>query len=174
MRRIARAEFTLAAFAIALSLAGIEFAARLYDGKLTTWTNFVRIASIEMARPKAQEQIYDPDLGWRSRPGYSAPDQHIDEHGLRVTGPLQSLPKGGPILLTGDSNTFGVEVNDAETWAAHLQALTGRPVFNAGVSAYGFDQTVLRTEIEAKALHPTDIVVSLISHDLARMEASRL
>src|SRR4051812_34885677 len=135
MHRATRAEITLATIAIALSLAGIEFAARLYDGKLTTWTNFVRAAYVEMARPKSQEQIYDSNLGWRSRPGYSGADEHIDERGLRVTGPLQSPPKGGPILLTGDSNTFGVEVSDAETWAAHLQALTGRPVLNAGVSA---------------------------------------
>ena len=135
MSRPKRTELTLVVCSIVLSLAGMEFATRLYDGKLTTWTNFVRVAYIEMARPKSQEHVYDPELGWRGRPSHSEAGQHIDERGLRVTGPLPSPVRGGPILLAGDSNTFGNEVNDEETWAAHLQALTGRPVLNAGVAA---------------------------------------
>jgi hypothetical protein len=174
MPRPKRTELALVTFSIVLSLCAIEFAARLYDHKLTSWTNFVRAAYVETAEPKSQEQAYDSVLGWRSRPGHSEPGVHIDEHGLRVAAPLPSPLRGGPILLAGDSNTFGVEVGDEETWAAHLQTSTGRPVFNAGVPAYGFDQTVLRTEIEARATHPTDIVVGLIAHDLPRMEASRL
>ena len=113
-------------------------------------------------------------LGWRSRPGHSEPGVHIDEHGLRVAAPLPSRAARWPHPARGRLDTFGVEVGDEETWAAHLQTSTGRPVFNAGVPAYGFDQTVLRAEIEARATHPTDIVVGLIAHDLPRMEASRL
>ena len=174
MPRLKRTELALVTGSIVLSLCGIELVTRLHDHKLTTWTNFVRDAYVEMARPKTQEHVYDPELGWRSRPSYSEAGQNVDERGLRVSGPLPSPLRGGPILLAGDSNTFGNEVNDEETWAAHLQTLTGRPVFNAGVAAYGFDQSVLRAEIEAKATHPANIVVGLIAHDLARMEASRL
>ncbi|MEI6203335.1 MAG: hypothetical protein WCP68_15400 [Enhydrobacter sp.] len=174
MPRLKRTELALVTCSIVLSFCGIEFATRLYDHRLSSWTNFVRDAYVEMARPKTQEHVYDPELGWRNRPGLSEGGQHIDERGLRLAGPLPSPPRGGPILLAGDSNTFGNEVSDEETWAAYLQTRTGQPVLNAGVSAYGFDQSVLRAEIEAKATRPADIVVGLIAHDLPRMEASRL
>jgi hypothetical protein len=174
MSRLTRAELALVAVSVVLSLVAIELAARVYDGKLKTWTNFVRAAYVEMARSKTDQDIYDPIVGWRGRPGYAADGVTLDERGLRLAGSLPSPINGAPILLSGDSNTFGAEVRDEETWAAHLQALTGRRVLNAGMPAYGFDQTVLRAEIEAPLAHPADIVIGFIAHDLPRMEASRL
>ena len=47
-------------------------------------------------------------------------------------------------------------------------------LFLAGVAGFGFDQTVLRAEALAPALHPSTIVVSFIADDLRRTEFARL
>lgn len=51
-----------------------------------------------------------------------------------------------PILAVGDSFTSGENVGDLDSWPAQLQRLTGHTVLNGGVSGYGLDQIVLRTE----------------------------
>ena len=175
-RSVVAGQIGLVCLSLVFSLVGIELAVRLYDGRLMDWRNFVREAHIRMSRQteRPPEHIYDALLGWRPAPGYASPDVDIDRDGLRVTGDAPPLSDRGAILVVGDSNTFGAEVPDRETWAAHLQQITGRRVLNAGVSAYGFDQTVLRAEIEAMHWHPEAIVIGFIAHDLARMEASRL
>lgn len=57
-----------------------------------------------------------------------------------------------PILAVGDSCTWGEDVGDTDTWPAQLQRLTGRRVLNGGVTGFGFDQIVLRTERQFAAL----------------------
>jgi len=52
----------------------------------------------------------------------------------RYTGPK---PPGVGIAVVGDSYAMGWGVDDEETYGAVLQRLTGRPVFNLGVSSYG-------------------------------------
>ena len=82
-------------------------------------------------------------------------------------------PDGPPILATGDSYTQGDEVPDDQTWPAYLQAIVGRRTINAGVAAYGIDQTVLRTEQLAAKVKPSVIVVGFIADDLRRAEMRR-
>jgi hypothetical protein len=175
-RSVVASPIALVCLSVLFSLVAIELAVRLHDGRLADWHNFVREAHIEMSRhaDRPPEHVYDPLLGWRPAPGYVSTDVNIDRHGLRVTGDAPPPSDRGAILLAGDSNTFGAEVSDGETWAAHLQRITGRRVLNAGVSAYGFDQTVLRAEVEAMRWRPQTIVIGFIAHDLPRMEASRL
>jgi hypothetical protein len=99
--------------------------------------------------------------------------QTIDSDGLRYNG--ETPPPGGPaILAVGDSYTYGEEVNDSETWPAHLQQLTGRRVLNGGVTGYGFDQIVLRAEQLADRYSPSVIIVSFIEDNLKRAEISTL
>lgn len=43
----------------------------------------------------------------------------------------------GEILVVGDSQVFGLGVNDGETMAAQLAEITGRAVINGGVPTYG-------------------------------------
>jgi hypothetical protein len=51
--------------------------------------------------------------------------------------------------------------------------MVGRRTINAGVAAYGFDQTVLRTEQLAARVKPSVVVVGFIADDLRRAEMSR-
>lgn len=59
----------------------------------------------------------------------------------RSTG---AKPPGTGIAVIGDSHAMGWGVNDLETFSAHLQQLSGRPVYNLGVASYGTARELLR------------------------------
>jgi hypothetical protein len=91
--------------------------------------------------------VYAPDdkLGVTLAPGATqktrvAPnpvcDVRINEGGLRG-GPLPS-PSPDNVVVVGDSQVFGLGVQEGETFSAKLEAsLGGRRVINAGVPTYG-------------------------------------
>jgi lysophospholipase L1-like esterase len=91
------------------------------------------------------------------------------ENGVSDNGPILA-----PILAVGDSYTWGEDVGDMETWPAQLQRLTGRRVLNGGVTGFGFDQIVLRTERLVERHKPAVVVVSFIAEDIGRTEMRRL
>ena len=99
-------------------------------------------------------------------------DVHTLDDGIRSNGNGNgnSLPaKPRPLILAvGDSFTFGDDVADTDTWPAFLQRLTGYRVLNAGVSSYGFDQTILRAEELTPKYKPDILIVSLIYDDIDR------
>jgi lysophospholipase L1-like esterase len=175
VRRIA-----LVAVSLVFGLLSIELGLRAVSGFLFWWPNFVVFARTSLTGFHADAYVRDERLGYVPRPGfatengYDAPEIHIDAQGFRVTGDAPTTAGAAPILALGDSYTYGAEVADRATWPAHLQRLTGRPVLNAGVAGYGFDQIVLRAGVLASSVHPSAIVVDFIADDLRRMEASRL
>jgi hypothetical protein len=67
--------------------------------------------------------------------------------------PVDAGPACGSAF--GDSFTFGLEVEDSETWVHLLSRRSGCTIRNYGVNAYGFDQAVLRYE----RIAPKDNVV---------------
>jgi lysophospholipase L1-like esterase len=142
---------------------------------LLTWKNIVLDERRGIVRQNIGSRFTaDPMVGYIQRPGFQSALIHYDANGLRVMPPL---PPGAidapPILATGDSFTQGDEAADDETWPAVLQQRLGWRVVNAGVAAYGLDQTVLRTEQLAAELKPAAIVVGFIADDIKRSEMSR-
>lgn len=86
----------------------------------------------------------DAELGVRLRPGASQRTRvepnavtsvRVNEHGLR--GAELALPMKNALLVVGDSTTFGLGVEEDETFSARLAAAIGRPVVNAGIPTYG-------------------------------------
>lgn len=73
----------------------------------------------------------------------------------RYTGPK---PEGRGIAVIGDSHAMGWGVNDEETFAARLQALSGRPVYNLGVASYGSARELIRLE-KSGVLNKVDTVI---------------
>jgi len=73
----------------------------------------------------------------------------------RDTGPK---PAGVGIAVIGDSHAMGWGVNDTETFAAQLQALSGRPVYNLGVASYGTARELIRLK-QSGVLDKVDTVV---------------
>lgn len=92
---------------------------------------------------------YDERLGWRHQSNWSGMHHHIDftagyhtdPRGFRKTG---QPAKGAPVLVLGDSFTFGIGVQDQETFSARLQErLPQQRFLNAGVIGYSTDQELL-------------------------------
>ncbi|MGD9881895.1 MAG: SGNH/GDSL hydrolase family protein [Reyranella sp.] len=113
-----------------------------------------------------------PNPGFRGS-GFGGSFHTIDSNGIRFSG-ARPASSDGAILTVGDSFTYGDEVLDEESWPAQLQRLVGRPVLNGGVTGYGFDQIVLRTEQLAGLHKPSLIIVSFIADDLRRTEMRRM
>ncbi len=169
LRRIA---LVLASIVIGLGL--LEVGLRATSGNwLFVWSNFVLEARKVLVERDSGRTAHDPQLGYVPRAGYSGQGITIDANGLRSTGPAPAGDKP-PILVVGDSFTFGEEVGDVETWPADLQRLLGQPVLNGGVSGYGFDQIVLRTEALAPLYKPKAIVAAFIAYDIRRTEMRRM
>jgi len=159
----------------------LEIGCRLVRGPeaLLHWKNNVLEQRQIMARQNLDSRFsYDPRLGYVQRAGFGSKGLNYDQHGFRRMPPLPADASTNasdepPVLATGDSFTQGDEVQDDQSWPAVLQGLVKRRTINAGVAAYGIDQTVLRTEQLAAELKPSVIVVGFIADDLRRAEMSR-
>jgi lysophospholipase L1-like esterase len=155
----------------------LEIGCRLARGPeaLLDWRNIVLVQRLKMSAQNIGHRFtYDPLLGYVQRDGFSDPLMSFGEHGFRrMPPPPADATDGPPVLATGDSYTQGDEVDDDHTWPAQLQGLLRRRTINAGVAAYGFDQTVLRTEQLVPLVKPGLIVLGFIGDDLRRAEMSR-
>lgn len=122
--------------------------------------------------------VHDGDLGYVPRPGVRGSVRAggpvtIEVNGFRFSGE-KPASADTPILAVGDSFTYGEDVGDLDAWPSQLQRLIGRTVLNGGVSGYGLDQIVLRTE-RLIALHrPALVILSMIANDVQRTEWRRL
>src|SRR5690606_22323976 len=67
-------------------------------------------------------------------------------------------PAEGEILIVGDSQVFGLGVDDDQTFAAGLAEHTGRPVLNAGVPTYGPLEYLAVTEEILEQRSPDTVV----------------
>jgi len=180
-RAAARAvPIALVAGSVLLSLSVLELGCRLLTlgpSSLVEWPNLARRL---MNEPETDSDgdggcsyRHDATLGWALRPNCRSPDFNVGADGFRRTPPPAAAPQppaDPPVLATGSSFTLGIEVADADTWPAFLQAESGRRVVNAGVSGYSLDQTVLQTERLAPQVRPQFIVVGFTPGDIWRNE----
>jgi hypothetical protein len=94
---------------------------------------------------------FDPRLGWVRKPNSSGIERgkngnirfEIDASGSRATVPSTRVPT---VAAFGDSYAFCRQVEDGETWEAHLARAKESTVLNYGVGNYGVDQALLRYE----------------------------
>ncbi len=109
--------------------------------------------------------IYDPDLGWTTRPGLDEDGTHSTARGLRGTRevPHERTPGVPRILFVGDSYTFGFNADDEHVFSRVLERdlLPGWEAPNLGVSGHGPDQILLRYERDGVAYSPDVVVFGL-------------
>jgi hypothetical protein len=156
-------------------LALAEVAARLLRAPLHFASyRLLRIDQVHRGYPA----VRDPVLGYAPKPGFASTDNHwgtrvsIDADGLRSNG--SPRPAGPPVLAVGDSFTFGDQVDDDQTWPAHLERVLQRPVLNGGVFGYSFAQAILRAEGMLERYADADwLLVSFIPDDITRCELSK-
>ena len=96
------------------------------------------------AFPHVNFYVADPELGVRLEPGASMRFRlrqnplstiHVNSRGYR--GDEWPAPAATDVLVVGDSQVFGLGVEDDATFASRLAATSGRTVINAGVPTYG-------------------------------------
>jgi hypothetical protein len=105
---------------------------------------------------------YDALLGWRLKPHLRSPGFNTLDYGFRSSGDPDAKVKPGGVLALGSSFTAGSEVNDDQSWPAHLQQLTGWNVNNAGQGGYQADQIALFAEQLLPLVRPQVVVIDLI------------
>lgn len=91
--------------------------------------------------------VYEPDpvLALRLRPGATQklfvasgnPVTSVRINAAGFRGEELRQPANDEIIVVGDSQVFGLGVEEGETASAQLAAITGRRVINAGVPTYG-------------------------------------
>jgi len=158
----------MAAISLCLTLSALELAIRIRRGKVLQFQS-----STAEPQNRVGRMAYHPRLGWIPRPGRfsSGWTSNVDASSVRSNGTSISTASR-PILVVGDSFTFGDEVKDSETWAAHLEEILNKRVLNAGVGAYGIDQAFLRAELLLDKYDPDVVILSFISDNINRTEYS--
>ena len=94
--------------------------------------------------------VHDTNLGWRMKPLYQSEGIKHNSKGFRGSRDFMIKNDKPRILALGDSFTYGLGVNDEQTYAHHLEIITGMEVINAGVTAHGVDQSLLMWEKEGR------------------------
>lgn len=131
------------------------------------------------AFPHLRCYVDDPVLGVRLEPGRSERIQfggaevttvRINADGLR--GPALPAPSTDEILVVGDSQAFGLGVEEDQTFSAVLSAKLGRTVINAGVPTYGPLEYARMVEERLDA-RPAKTVIVLLAYQNDFFEAER-
>ncbi len=126
------------------------------------------------AFPHVNFYVADPELGVRLEPGASMNFRlrenprstiHVNAQGYRgqdwPAASPDAAPGEGEILILGDSQVFGLGVEDDETFSAKLAAATGRPVLNAGVPTYGPPEYLMLARELLAERKPETLVITL-------------
>jgi len=164
----------LAVFSVLVTFLVLELGTRALRGE---WDldNFLEL-KMDLFRG-AYPSEFDQDLGWSLKPGVHPKnlwDKTVTvlEDQTRSNGAERELDKGSIILAVGDSFTFGDQVDDHQSWPAHLEDMTGNTVINGGVFGYGVDQAYIRMILLAEKYHPSALVLSFIPDDINRSQLS--
>lgn len=173
MRRPGRGELLLA-------VAGVGAALAVLAGAEALLRATAPVAAAEGAGPGELERlhVYSERYGWALRRSQRT---RIDGHAVTVNaagyrGPLLGPRREGVerVVVLGDSIAFGLDVGDAETFAALLRRPGAREVANLAVQGYGTDQEALRLEHEGLALGPDAVILALcVANDFTDVALDR-
>ncbi len=112
--------------------------------------------TLQTGEPFSPEADVEPDplLGWRMKRNHRGEKASHNSQGFRGTREIAVEGTRRRIVAIGDSFTYGLGVEDDETFAARLGVLLGGDVANLGVNGYGVDQAILMWEREGRRLRP--------------------
>ena len=169
MRRANWVNAALLAGSVLFTLALLEVGLRLYEGvRVLRVRNFIG-DRVDQFRIHTRS-TYDEILGWVEKPNVHDRFFNTDQYGFRLANRVDRPIPQGAILASGNSFTFGEEVDDNESWPAYLEVITGTPVINAATGAWGTDQIVMRAEEVLEVVHPKTLILGYYWHDIERTE----
>ena len=158
----------LVVVSVLLTLAALEFAMRAIDGvSVTSYPNYI-VRQLDLIRANNGVVVHDPILGWRLKDNIGGKGFTTGRYGLRMNSDEIREPPQSAILAVGDSFTAGSGVDNSESWPAQLEKISAVPVINAAAGGWGVDQMLLRAEILAPILHPSAIIIGILSQDILR------
>lgn len=124
----------------------------------------------EHAFPHVNFYVPDAELGARLEPGAEMafrlgdnPLTHIAVNSKGYRGPEWPAESPGEILVVGDSQVFGLGVDDDQTFSAVLATELARPVLNAGVPTYGPPEYLATTRALLEEREGIDTVVYVLN-----------
>ncbi len=103
-------------------------------------------------RPGLKLEIEDSVLGHRLNP------KHPEHDSAGWRNP--TIPDQVDIVCLGDSQTYGTNVDREAAWPSQLQKITGKRVYNMGVSGWAAPQSA-QVISEALALNPKVVVFAI-------------
>ena len=115
--------------------------------------------------------LYDPVIGWVSRPGFKDKLCTVNAQGIRT---LHDYPQAAPddskrVLCMGDSFTYGVAVGDKETYPAQAEQLwPGTEWLNFGIAGTCLTQAYLHYHEHAKKFGGRYVVIGFMTNDAQR------
>jgi hypothetical protein len=131
------------------------------------------------AFPHLNVYAADPKLGVRLRPGATenvalggSPVTHVRINASGLRGADLPPPGDREVVVIGDSQVFGLGVEEGETSSAELAQKLGRTVINAGVPTYGPPEYNALLE-EILATRKPEVVVYVVNFSNDFFEAVR-
>ncbi|MEC7985162.1 MAG: hypothetical protein VX278_08355, partial [Myxococcota bacterium] len=126
------------------------------------------------AFPHVNFYVHDTFLGVRLKPHAKArirfnqnPITRVRINASGYRGPDFPPRSDSEIIVVGDSQVFGLGVEESETFSARLAEYTGRSVINAGVPTYGpIEYSAVATDLIAERKPKTLIYTINFANDL--------
>jgi hypothetical protein len=114
---------------------------------------------------------YDREVGWVHRPGHQWRGHTVSAQGLRGTR-LYEESAADPskrLICVGDSFTFGYEVTDDQTFAAHGEQMRpGTEWINLGICGGGLTQAYLQYKKNGRTFGGKYVVIGFMTNNQKR------
>jgi hypothetical protein len=155
------------------STAGTILAVELTLRVLPTTTPPPRRVAAGIGQRDTPHFVVDPIVGWRVRPNHVI-EWRTPEYTARARSNAQGFrgrdfdPAHRPIVVVGDSFSFGNGVGDEQTYATQLGLALGVPVYNLAVPGFGIDQIWITLRHVALPLKPRLVIVGVVEVDFDR------
>lgn len=130
------------------------------------------------AFPHVNLYLPDAELGAKLEPfatqqlaftGNPATSLRINSRGFR--GPEWPPPSPGELIVVGDSQVFGLGVEEGDTLPSQLASASGRQVINAGVPTYGpFEYLAVARRLLAERPGAKVVFVFNVANDFFELE----
>ena len=130
----------------------------------------------EFENKESENFVVDEYTGWRMRSAHTfiwrigeAGEDHAYTSNADGFRSDKEFSEQGPVVLVGDSFTFGTGLAYEDTFGALLEnGLGNQPVYNFSMPGFGIDQMWMALKHQASRFEPKLVVVAFVDEDFER------